>query len=68
MTVCADSGKLDIKVDNGDINGDRQGSGGGFTGDYAGAYKVKATQAVTIESSQSVTIKAPSITSTRRRR
>ena len=62
MTVWVDSGKLDIKVDNGDITETVKGSGGGFTGDYAGAYKVKATQAVTIESSQSVTIKAPSIT------
>ena len=62
MTVWVDSGKLDIKVDNGDIKETVKGSGGGFTGDYAGAYKVKATQAVTIESSQSVTIKAPSIT------
>ncbi len=62
MTVWVDKGKLDIKVDSGDITETVKGSGGGFTGDYAGAYKVKATQAVTIESSQSVTIKAPSIT------
>jgi uncharacterized protein involved in type VI secretion and phage assembly len=62
MTVQVDKGKLDIKVDNGDITETVKGQGGGYTGDFAGAYKLKATQAVTIESSQSVTIKAPSIT------
>jgi phage protein D/phage baseplate assembly protein gpV len=62
ITVQVDKGKLDIKVDNGDITETVKGSGGGYTGDFAGAYKLKATQAVTIESSQSVTIKAPSIT------
>jgi uncharacterized protein involved in type VI secretion and phage assembly len=62
MTVQVDKGKLDIKVDNGDLTETVKGQGGGYTGDFAGAYKLKATQAVTIESSQSVTIKAPSIT------
>jgi phage protein D/phage baseplate assembly protein gpV len=62
MTLHVDKGKLEIKVDNGDITETVKGQGGGYTGDFAGAYKLKATQAVTIESSQSVTIKAPSIT------
>jgi uncharacterized protein involved in type VI secretion and phage assembly len=62
MTLHIDKGKLDIQVDNGDITETVKGQGGGYTGDFAGAYKLKATQAVTIESSQSVTIKAPSIT------
>jgi uncharacterized protein involved in type VI secretion and phage assembly len=62
MSVHVDKGKLEILVDSGDITETVKGSGGGYTGDFAGAYKLKATQAVTIESSQSVTIKAPSIT------
>jgi uncharacterized protein involved in type VI secretion and phage assembly len=62
ITIQVDKGKLDIKVDNGDLTETVKGQGGGYTGDFAGAYKLKATQAMTIESSQSVTIKAPSIT------
>jgi uncharacterized protein involved in type VI secretion and phage assembly len=62
MTLHVDKGKLDIKVDNGDITETVKGQGGGYTGDFQGAYKLKATQAVTVESTQSVTIKAPSIT------
>ena len=62
ITLHVDKGKLEIKVDNGDITETVKGSGGGYTGDFSGAYKLKATQAVTVESSQSVTIKAPSIT------
>jgi hypothetical protein len=38
-----------------------QGGQGGYTGQFDGPYGVKATQGVTIESSQTVTIKAPSI-------
>jgi uncharacterized protein involved in type VI secretion and phage assembly len=59
ITIQVDKGKLDIKIDNGDLT---ETVKGGYTGDVSGAYKLKATQAVTIESSQSVTIKAPSIT------
>jgi uncharacterized protein involved in type VI secretion and phage assembly len=59
ITIQVDNGKLDIKIDNGDLT---ETVKGGYTGDVSGAYKLKATQAVTIESSQSVTIKAPSIT------
>ena len=33
-----------------------------YTGDFDGAWKLKATEGITVESSQSVTIKAPSIT------
>jgi uncharacterized protein involved in type VI secretion and phage assembly len=62
ITIEVDKGKLDIKVSNGDLTETVKGSGGGYTGDFAGAYKLKSTQAMTIESSQSVTIKAPSIT------
>jgi uncharacterized protein involved in type VI secretion and phage assembly len=62
ITIEVDKGKLDIKVNNGDLTETVKGSGGGYTGDFAGAYKLKSTQAMTIESSQTVTIKAPSIT------
>jgi phage protein D/phage baseplate assembly protein gpV len=62
ITLHVDKGKLDIKIDSGDITETVKGTGGGYTGDFAGAYKLKATGAVTIESSQSVTVKAPSIT------
>ena len=34
----------------------------GYTGDFGGTWNLKATGAVTVESSQSVTIKAPWIT------
>jgi uncharacterized protein involved in type VI secretion and phage assembly len=62
MSLHVDKGKLDIKVDNGDITETVKGQGGGYTGDFQGAYKLKATQSITVESTQSVTIKAPSIT------
>jgi uncharacterized protein involved in type VI secretion and phage assembly len=62
ITIQVDKGKLEIKVDNGDLTETVKGQGGGYTGDFAGAYKLKSTQAMTIESTQTVTIKAPSIT------
>jgi uncharacterized protein involved in type VI secretion and phage assembly len=65
ITLQSDKGKWDIKIDGGEITETVKqgaGGGGGYTGDFSGAWKLKATQAVTIESSQSVTIKAPSIT------
>jgi uncharacterized protein involved in type VI secretion and phage assembly len=65
ITLQSDKGKWDIKIDGGEITEKVQsgaGGGGGYTGDFSGAWKLKATQAITIESSQSVTIKAPSIT------
>ena len=65
ITLQSDKGKWDIKIDGGEITETVKqgaGGGGGYTGDFSGQWKLKATQAVTIESSQSVTIKAPSIT------
>jgi uncharacterized protein involved in type VI secretion and phage assembly len=65
ITLQSDKGKWEIKIDGGEIKENVKsgaGGGGGYTGDFGGAWKLKATQAVTVESSQSVTIKAPSIT------
>jgi uncharacterized protein involved in type VI secretion and phage assembly len=65
ITLRSDKGKWDIKIDGGEITEKVQsgaGGGGGYTGDFSGPWNLKATGAVTIESSQSVTIKAPSIT------
>jgi phage protein D/phage baseplate assembly protein gpV len=59
ITLQSDKGKWDIKIDGGEVTEKVQK---GYTGDFGGTWKLKATQAVTIESSQSVTIKAPSIT------
>ncbi len=55
----SDQGKWEIEI-NGDIK--ETTKQGGYTGDIAGAYKLTAKQAITIESNQSVTIKAPQIT------
>ena len=55
----SDKGKWEIEV-HGDIK--ETTKQGGYTGDIAGAYKLTAKQAITIESNQSVTIKAPQIT------
>jgi phage protein D/phage baseplate assembly protein gpV len=55
----SDKGKWEIEV-HGDIK--ETTKQGGYTGEIAGAYKVTAKQAITIESNQSVTIKAPQIT------
>ena len=55
----SDKGKWEIEI-NGDIK--ETTKQGGYTGEIAGAYKVTAKQAITIESNQSVTIKAPQIT------
>jgi uncharacterized protein involved in type VI secretion and phage assembly len=64
INLRTDSGKWVIEVNGGEITETvkaGQGGGGGYTGQFDGAYGVKATQAVTIESQQTVTIKAPSI-------
>ncbi len=55
----SDQGKWEIEID-GDIK--ETTKKGGYTGDIAGAYKLTAKQAITVESNQSVTIKAPQIT------
>jgi phage protein D/phage baseplate assembly protein gpV len=65
ITLQSDKGKWEIKIDGGEITENvKQGAGGsgGYTGDFSGPWNLKATQAITVESSQSVTIKAPSIT------
>ncbi len=65
ITLRSDKGKWEIKIDGGEIKENVKagaGGGGGYTGDFGGAYELKATQAITIESKASVTIKAPSIT------
>jgi phage protein D/phage baseplate assembly protein gpV len=54
----SDGGKWEIEID-GDIT--EKTAKGGYTGDIAGAYKLTAKQAITIESNQGVTIKAPTI-------
>jgi uncharacterized protein involved in type VI secretion and phage assembly len=54
----SDQGQWEIEID-GDIK--EKTSKGGYTGDIAGAYKLTAKQAITIESNQGVTIKAPQI-------
>ena len=65
ITLRSDKGKWEIKIDGGEIKETVKagaGGGGGYTGEFGGAYKLKATQAITLESNMSVTIKAPSIT------
>jgi len=65
ITLQSDKGKWEIKIDGGEIKENVKsgaGGGGGYTGDFGGAYSLKATQAITVESSQGVTIKAPQIT------
>ncbi len=65
ITLQSDKGKWEIKIDGGEIKETVKsgaGGGGGYTGDFGGAWKLGATQAITVESKQAVTIKAPSIT------
>jgi uncharacterized protein involved in type VI secretion and phage assembly len=65
ITLHSEKGKWEIKLDGGEIKETVKagaGGGGAYTGEFDGAWKLKATQAVTIESTMSVTIKAPSIT------
>jgi phage protein D/phage baseplate assembly protein gpV len=65
ITLHSDKGKWVVKLDGGEIQETvKQGAGGsgGYTGDFGGSWNLKATGGVTVESSQSVTVKAPSIT------
>ena len=59
ITLQSDKGKWDIKIDGGEVTEKVQK---GYTGDFGGAWNLKATGGITVESSQAVTIKAPSIT------
>jgi uncharacterized protein involved in type VI secretion and phage assembly len=64
ITLRSDGGKWIIEIKGGEIKetvNSGQGGQGGYTGQFDGAYKVKATQGVTIESSMKVEIKAPQI-------
>ena len=59
ITLQSDSGKWDIKIDGGEV---KEKVAKGYTGDFGAAWNLKATGGITVESSQSVTVKAPSIT------
>jgi phage protein D/phage baseplate assembly protein gpV len=59
INLRSDSGKWDIKIDGGEVTEKVQK---GYTGEFGAAWNLKATGGITVESSQSVTIKAPSIT------
>jgi phage protein D/phage baseplate assembly protein gpV len=56
-----EKGKWEIEVNSGEIK-ETVKSPGNYTGKFDGAWKLDATGAMTVESKQSVTIKAPSIT------
>jgi phage protein D/phage baseplate assembly protein gpV len=59
ITLRSDRGKWDIKIDGGEI---AEKVAKGYTGDFGSTWNLKATGGITVESSQAVTIKAPSIT------
>ena len=59
INLRSDTGKWDIKIDGGEI---KEKVAKGYTGDFGAAWNLKATGGITVESSQSVTVKAPSIT------
>ncbi|MEA2136246.1 MAG: hypothetical protein QOC68_4155 [Solirubrobacteraceae bacterium] len=60
ITLQSDKGKWIVKIDGGEIT--ETVKTGGYTGQFDGAWKLTGKQAITIESNQSVTIKAPTIT------
>ncbi len=60
ITLQSDKGKWLIKIDNGEIT--ETVKTGGYTGEFDGAWKLNSKQAITVESKQSVTVKAPTIT------
>jgi len=65
INLRSDAGKWVIELNGGEVKETvkaGKGGGGGYTGEFDGAWKLKATQAITIESSMGVTIKAPQIT------
>ena len=59
ITLQSDKGKWDIKIDGGEVT---EKVSKGYTGDFGATWDLKATGGITVESSQAVTIKAPSIT------
>ena len=60
ITIRSDGGKLEIKIDKGEV---KETVKQGYTGEFGGAWKLNSKQAITIEApTQSVTIKAQSIT------
>jgi phage protein D/phage baseplate assembly protein gpV len=60
ITIRSDAGKLEIKINNGEVT---ENVSKGYTGEFGGAWKLNSKQGITIEApSTSVTIKAPSIT------
>jgi phage protein D/phage baseplate assembly protein gpV len=60
ITIRSDGGKLEIKVNNGEVT---ENVSKGYTGEFGGAWKLNSKQGVTIEApTTSVTIKAQSIT------
>jgi phage protein D/phage baseplate assembly protein gpV len=60
ITIRSDGGKLEIKIDKGEV---KETVNQGYTGEFGGAWKLNSKQAITIEApTQSVTIKAQSIT------
>ena len=59
INLRSDTGKWDIKIDGGEI---KEKVAKGYTGDFGATWNLKATGGITVESSQSVTVKAPSIT------
>jgi uncharacterized protein involved in type VI secretion and phage assembly len=61
ITLRTDQGKWIIEVKAGEIT-ETVKSPGNYTGTFDGKWNVTATQAITVESKQGVTIKAPQIT------
>jgi uncharacterized protein involved in type VI secretion and phage assembly len=61
ITLRTDKGKWIIEVKSGEIT-ETVNSPGNYTGTFDGKWNVTATQAITVESKQGVTIKAPQIT------
>jgi phage protein D/phage baseplate assembly protein gpV len=60
ITIRSDGGKLEIKVNDGEVT---ENVSKGYTGEFGGAWKLNSKQGVTIEApTTSVTIKAQSIT------
>ena len=59
ITLRSEKGKWEIKIDGGEVT---ETVKQGYTGDFGGGYQLTAKQAITIESKQGLTIKAPTIT------
>ena len=64
ITLHSDNGKWVVKLTGGEIQETVKqgaGGGGGYKGDFDGSWNLKATGGVTVESTGSVTVKAPTI-------